>query len=241
MVAKSHSRFAAALLAGLGLVGAACGGREHRALELLRRANDRAGAVRSVKYSVRYEGLGSTAAETPTVEGDVWMSGWSGDGPERLRCEARFKLPWSAEATRVTLGRYEGEYYVIDHQAKKVLSGRTVESIGTFQPVLRSIMMSELVHPAPFAEELEATVAASGAGRRLAGEDCDEIRVVYANGREAVWFFAKSDSLPRAVERHDVGNDIAARQTVSALVVDPPLEGEAFRLQIPSGYSVGAP
>jgi hypothetical protein len=98
--------------------------------------------------------------------------------------------------------------------------------------------MAEFVHPKPFTEELEADEQALQGRRTVDAQECDEIRILYANGREAVWLFSLGDRLPRQVHRLDRALGVEGRQTVTKLVVDPAVDDGSFHLETPNGYRV---
>ena len=102
--------------------------------------------------------------------------------------------------------------------------------------------MAEFVHPTPFTDEINAEEAKLKGETEVGGEACYHIRVKYkdAGGATADWYFAKSDYLPRRVDRKIkgvMGDDGELRLELSALEVYPELGPAAFELVMPAGFS----
>ena len=101
--------------------------------------------------------------------------------------------------------------------------------------------MLEFVHPTPFSDEINADKKELTGSKKIGGEDCYEVHVVYAGGRaEAIWHFSKTDFLPRA--RHDIfttpaGEKGGQQRILTDLVVDPKFDKDAFKLTLPKGYT----
>jgi outer membrane lipoprotein-sorting protein len=103
-------------------------------------------------------------------------------------------------------------------------------------------MMIEFLHETPFSDEINGKKQELKGSKKINGEDCYEVHVVYAaeQAPEAIWFFSKKDFLPRC--RMDVGKTPDGRKyvqtkTLSNVVVDPKLDDKTFKLKLPDGYT----
>ncbi len=210
-------------------------------IEILKKVDAAAKAVKAVKYKATITGTGAAASRMPPVEGTVIMSGWANGAVKQFRCDAEVKRPGSSEVAEITAGSDGEDFYVVDHKAKKAYVDLDPEVIGTTGRPALLLRMLEFLHPTPFSDEINADKKELTGSKRIGGEDCYEVHVVYAAGRaEAIWHFSKRDFLPRA--RHDLyttpaGEKGGQQRILTDLVVDPKFDKDAFKLTVPKGYT----
>ncbi|UCC31045.1 MAG: hypothetical protein JSU86_01970 [Phycisphaerales bacterium] len=235
------------LVLGLGMIPAAAYALQAKGdeltdpLEILKKADAAAKAVESVKYKVSYKGRGAAGAQAPTIEGTVLMDGWFESAPDKFLCEANVKQPGSSEVRIITAGSDTRTFYVIDHQAKVAyvdVFPRVMGSIG--RPAL-SLRMVEFVHPSPFSHEINSRKQELRGTKKIGGEDCYEVYVVYTNRLlQAIWYFSKKNFLPRSVIRRQSGPSgerLEEQWTLTDVVVDPDVGKDPFKLRLPAGYT----
>ncbi len=210
-------------------------------IAILKKVDAAAKAVKGVRYKGSIKGTGAGESRVPTVEGTVIMSGWVSGTLEKFRCDVKVQRPQSSEVMEITAGSDGEDFYVVDHKAKKAYVDLDPEVIGsTGRPALL-LRMLEFLHPTPFSDEINAGKQELTGSKKIGGEDCYEVRVVYAGGRaEAIWHFSKRDFLPRA--RHDIyttpsGEKGGQQRILTDLVVDPKFDKDAFKLTTPKGYT----
>lgn len=210
-------------------------------VEILKKADAAAKAVKSIKYKVSYEGRGAAGAQTPTIEGTVLMDGWFESAPDKFLCEANVKQPGSSEARTITAGSDTRTFYVIDHQTKMGYVDVFPQVIGSIGRPALSLRMVEFVHPNPFRDEINGREQQLRGSKKIGGEDCYEVYVVYSNRLlQAIWYFSKKDFLPRSVIRTrsaSAGQRLEEQWTLTDIVVDPEVGKDPFKLRLPAGYT----
>ncbi len=210
-------------------------------IEILKKVDAAAKAVKSVKYKITFKGSGAAESRVPNVEGTVIMSGWSSGAPRKFRCEARVRRPGSSEVVEITVGSDGEDFYVVDHKAKKAYVDIDPEVMGTTGRPAMLLRVAEFLHPSPFGDEINSEAQELKGSKKIGGEDCYEVRVSYGRrGREAIWHFSKKDFLPRArLDRFTTpsGEKGGQQRTITDLVVDPKFDKDAFRFRLPKGYT----
>jgi hypothetical protein len=214
-------------------------------VQILKKVDAATKAVDRAQYEVVAEGLDDSKDQMPRLEGKYLIDGWSerGDGGgtvAKFKAELKAKSPGSEKEVHLTFGSDGQEYYLIDHDTKKVYVDMDRAVMGARARLLYSGMMLEFVHPEPFNDEINAEKSEIKGETEIDGEKCWEIHVKYAQaGQEATWFMCKKDMLPR--RRVDVvpmpnGKAGKFQKTISKLVVDPQVDADAFKLVVPEGY-----
>jgi len=212
-------------------------------VEILKRTDEAARAVQTVRYDIKFEGLGAAARTTPVVTGSYLLTGWNEKDNEPERFLITMKAArGSYVLDDLTVGQDTATRFVIDHKARKVTTGTDWKIFANNKRNFMPGVMGEFLHPSPFTDEINAKSQVLKGSAEKGGEDCYEVEVVYdqpdATGT-TTWFIAKKDFLPRA--RHDKfkmrnGKDGAQIRVISKLEVDPPLDADSFKLQMPEGY-----
>ncbi len=211
-------------------------------LEILKKVDAAAKAVKAVKYDVVVVGTGALAARVGKLKGSVIASGVVQGAPQKYLIDVTVTQPGSAETKRLTGGSDGDMFFVVDHQAKKAYEDIDPAVMGSAGRTLRAGMMIEFLHPAPFSDEINGKKQELTGSKTIGGEDCYEIHVVYAAAQasEATWYFSKKDFLPRG--RTDVYKDVqgeggTVEKMITNLVVDPKFDKDAFKLKLPAGYT----
>lgn len=222
-------------------------GRPSDSIEILRKVDQASKAVKVVRYTGRLEGKAAAESRTLLVQGTVLMSGWvpmtprgGPAAPKRYRCDVTTTDPHSGKKRHIGIGCDGPSFYLIDHDAKKVYVGPTLDVLGSMSRPAVALWMREFVHPEPFGDEINGDAQMLTGSRKIGDEDCHEIRIIYKDAiGEAVWWFSKRDFLPRGVQRMMTtprGERAIQQWQITNLEVDPKLAEEEFELVIPEGY-----
>lgn len=209
-------------------------------IEILKKVDAAAKAVKAVKYKATFRGLGAVAARVPPTEGTVILSGWNFNEPQKFFCDAKFKRTGSSEDGWVTVGGDGEEYFVIDHATKTAYVDLDPAVMGSTGRPAQNLFMLEFVHPTPFSDEINGQKQELKGSKVIGGVDCYEIHVVYASGTQrAIWHFSKKDFLPRA--RRDIyklpsGEEASQERIITDLQIDPKLPDDALKFKLPEGY-----
>lgn len=202
------------------------------------KANVREGKV---KAKVQ-EGKVKAKARTKKLQASVTVVGFADGRPEKSLIEVTTAMPGSKEGCRITGGTDGETFFVIDHHAKKAYEDIDPQVIGSFKQALGAGMMIEFVHPTPFSDEINGKVKEFRGSKRINGEDCYEVYVVYATElpQAATWYFSKNDFLPRGrIDEFTTpdGQKLGQKKMISNLIVEPMLDQGAFTLKLPKGYT----
>jgi len=210
-------------------------------VEILKKVDAAAKAVKAVKYDVTYEQTGGPG-EGMKLKASITHVGYVDGGPEKGFVEVEYTQPDSKEVRKLTSGTDGEMFYVIDHKAKKAYEDIDPAVVGSFRRTLLTGVMFEFIHPTPFSDEIKGKEQKLKGSKKINGEDCYEISVVYAveQAPKAVWCFSKKDFLPR--QRIDSYSSpgrgtMTMTKTISKLTVDPKLGKDAFKLKLPKGYT----
>jgi outer membrane lipoprotein-sorting protein len=111
---------------------------------------------------------------------------------------------------------------------------------GGFERLAPVLGMREFVHPTPFSDEIYGDKKELTGTKKVGDQDCYKIHVIYSGGRgEAIWYFSKSDFLPRGVERIErggTGKRGAIIVTLTELKVNERIDASAFEAKIPKAW-----
>lgn len=213
------------------------------AKEILKRADAAAKGVKVIKYKAVAKGLGADEPRRPTVEGTAMIGGWIGGGPAKYRFEVEAKKPGSSEPAKYTAGSDGDLVYLIDFAAKTAYADMDPAVLGSNGRVVRAILVGKIVDPDAFKDELAAEKIELKGVTKVGDHDCYEVFVNYGSDRgEGVWYFSKTDFLPRRIDRSFPQPDgqKGGRQVIlSDLVVNPkpPKENvDPFALVVPEGF-----
>lgn len=215
----------------------------NKAVEILRKADAAAKAVKLVRYKATRLATGWLAERVPpSVEGTAVIKGECPDmRPVNFRYEAKFTVGESNETKEVTAGSDGDVTFLIDPSVKTVYADIDPAVVGTDGSIAGSIAMIEYCHPTPFNDEINAQKTELKGMTKIGDENCYEIHVIYSMAQqEATWYFSERDFLPRRVDRirTNAGGQKASTQlTLTDVVVDPKFKRDPFKLVVPEGFT----
>ncbi len=208
---------------------------------ILRRADAAAKAVNTVRYHVEVVGTEAAKAVIPSISLTITATGFLDQFPEKFIVEGEVVPPGATAAIPVSGGSDGDLFYAIDHGAKTVHADFEYGVMGVTGEAFYRGVVGEFYYPEPFSDEIKAAQHELLEDRKLDGEDCTEVRVVYSTEApaESIWCFAKGDFLARRVHRvfEIRGEKGGMVSTISDLVVDPKLDPGAFEVKVPEGYT----
>lgn len=210
-------------------------------VEILKKVDAAAKALKGVKYEVSSEGTGALKERAGSVKATFIGVGRGEGGTDKYVCKAEIKKSGSEEITKIEAGSDGKTFYLIDHKNKKVHQDIDPSVIGMFGQQMIGFLMAEYLHPTPFTDEINGERHELKAETKIEGEDCYQVHVKYKGmDREATWFFSKKDFLPRA--RRDffksrTGEEAGQIKTVAKLVADPKVTDDDFKVTVPEGYT----
>ena len=211
-----------------------------QAVEFLKKVDAATKAVESVSYKGRYARM-RDGQPIVVIEGTAYIAGEFTNAFTIYRFDAAIHRENSEEVQKFTVGSNGEEYFLVDHQTKKVHVDVDPAVIGTDGRAAQVIGMIEFVHPTPFGDEIRAESCEMKETAVIGGEPCQAIHVVYAGRvrQQATWYFSKKDFLPRRVHRilDRRERQISTRQTVSDLVVGPKIDKKELAPFVPEGFT----
>ena len=165
------------LLLGMALVPvAAYAGDEqteptNEALEILKKVDAAAKAVKTVQYDVKLEQTGEVKGNKLEMEGTYLFSGWASNGPEKFLIDV--KASQGAYYKKdLTVGSDGEVFYAIDHKKRKVTEGKNQRVLVPFGRDYAPGIMGEFVHPTPFSDEINGKSQELKGSKEIGGEDC---------------------------------------------------------------------
>ena len=237
------------LLVGLSLVPVTVWAQEKKGgeltdpVEILKKVDAAAKAVKAVKYDVEVEATGALEPRVPKMKASILAAGRVlNRAPEMYFVEAETAMPGSAEVRKISGGTDNDLFFVVDHQNKKAYEDIDPAVMGSLGRNLMAGMMIEFLYETPFTDEVNGKSHELKGSKTIAGVDCYDIYVVYQaeQAPKATWCFGKKDFLPRCrTDHYTLQNDQTGTvtKTISNLVADPKLDKEAFKLKLPEGYT----
>lgn len=207
-------------------------------LEIVRQAQ---AAIRSLK-AIRYEGQGEVEGvmrlRIPRMEGVVTLAPLPNADVPRLRVEGR-STEWNKPEPAAVQLLCDGKKVSFVHYGEKAFASRELPGGVTLLNNGTPLLMRELANPRPLEREATAREVRHVGTETVGDVECDAIHFVYAaDGGEVRWYFAKSDHLPRRVERYvdsPVGKS-TIRISINRLELNPEIKDELFAFQQPEGF-----
>jgi outer membrane lipoprotein-sorting protein len=210
-------------------------------LEILKKADAAAKALKAVQYKAVAKGLGADEARLPKVEGTAVMSGWLNSAPQKFRYEVKVQRPGSSEIEEYSAGSDGNMVYLVDPSKKIAYEDIDPAVLGSNARVVGSVAVRKLLNPEAFADEIKAEKVELKGMATIGDHDCYEVHVHYDKDEgDGVWFFSKKDFLPRRIDRMfpTRNGETGGRQTIlTDLVVNPKLDNNAFKLTLPEGFT----
>ncbi len=214
------------------------------AIEILKKANDAAGAVKTVSYDFNFLPTGSNTLKVPQVDGKMVIGGLSSDGlPSPMLADLTTRRVGAQIARHYLLCNDTKKYVMLDHFTKKITEGTDKKAYTFGIHALKHVIMVEYLYPQPFRDEINGDKAKLEGTETVGGVECYKIAVTYKGGAgKSIWWFGKEDFLPRRVDRLEDGGKAgpATRSLkLSNVVVDPELSDDVFTLEAPDDYRKG--
>jgi thiol-disulfide isomerase/thioredoxin len=225
----------------VALMGQADEAEEPVAVDVLNQAREAVLGVDSIEYTFRLTNSGTAAAMTSSIEGMARLLTASPDGgPYHFLAGTLTPTNKTQELLEFTVARM-GDFSQVANRAEQVLfvgEGNSVrgELIGFSDPVL----LENFIISRPFNAAGDGQSVSLTGTSEVSGELCDVLVVPGRKGLSARWFIARSDHLPRAVERDLLtaeGKGIA-RLELDSLRLNPDLQPADFKLATPAGWRI---
>jgi len=206
---------------------------------VLAKAAEAAAAVKFIQYQADYKGTDWIAQFVPAIEGNVVVGDQSKWNLDRFRSEIKIKAKDSDEVIELTGGSDGEVFFLIDAKTRMVHEDMDPVVMGTHSRNFQRVVVSAFAAPKPFEEEQKAKSLELKGTAEVGGVACDEIAITAADGQRTIWYFAKSDHLPRRVVRiytNDEGKEATTDLTLTSLVVNPRIENP-FKAEVPPGFT----
>ena len=209
------------------------------AVDVLNQAREAALGVQSVEYTFRLSNSGTASAMTSEIEGMArLLAADSEGGPYHFMAGTLTPTKKTQEPLEFTVARM-GDLYQIANRAEEVLFfGRGNSAHDQLISFSDPVLIENFIIPRPFNVAGDGHSVSLAGTSEVSGELCDVLVVPGRKGLSARWFIARSDHLPRAVERDLLtaeGGGVA-RLEIDSLRLNPDLEPEDFRLATPAGW-----
>ena len=213
---------------------------DSKVLAILKKVDAATKKVKTVSYNVTVKGTGTLEARTPKLTGKVILAGRAAEGLDKYFIEFKGETP-NGSRVEGTMGSDADEFFLLDPKTKTAhvdIDGSVLGAAGRW---LRLLGMIEFVHPTPFSDEINGDRREMKGDKKIGGEECYVINVVYSGGQgEATWYFSKKDFLPRRVDRWQRGATTERAATVvilTELKADPKIDTSIFKAKIPDGWT----
>lgn len=210
-------------------------------MEILKKADAAAKALKAVQYKAATKGLGADEARLPKVEGSVVMSGWLNFTPQKFRYDVKVQRPGSSEIVEYSAGSDGNMVYLVDPSKKIAYEDIDPAVLGSNARLVSSIAVRKLLYPEAFAEEIKAEKVELKGVAKVGDQDCYEVHVHYGkDGGDGVWYFSKADFLPRRIDRMTPApnGETGGRQTIlTDLAINPKFDKDPFKLTLPEGFT----
>lgn len=213
-------------------------------LEILKKVDAACLAVKAVRYDILVEGDEVVARNFPKIEASVLAAEASREGPyptvKKYAIDLKYARPGSENPRHVTAGSDGENYFLIDHGEKKAYADIDPAVLGSAARALTVVMMIEYLIDQPFDDEMTGKERMLLGCKTIEGEECYELRVVYANDSEAIWYFSTKDYLPRCrVDTVPLQDETKGKliKTVKKLDANPKIDEHSFKLKLPEGYA----
>ncbi len=226
---------ASVLSAGVVLAGSS----DPQAVAVLEKARAAFRAVPQIQYSFRLSNSGTAAAQTAAIDGMVRLLPTDErGGPYHFMAGTLTSSDQEQPPLEFTVGRI-GSLYQVANREERVLMLASGEEVGSQMISFTDpILIENFIITSPLGVAGEGETVSLAGTATVAGELCDILVIPGKQGVIARWFFARSDSLPRAVER-DVRTSAGAgvvRLDIHSLITTGELQPEDFKLRAPAGW-----
>ncbi|MEM7582790.1 MAG: PQQ-binding-like beta-propeller repeat protein [Acidobacteriota bacterium] len=212
---------------------------DSEAVALLRKADAATRAMHTARFKAKMTPGGTATQFASPIEGEGLLHGWTGESPEKFFGTLKIQRRGSDSTMSVTVGTDGENFFLLDHDSKKAYEDIDNAVLGSARRPLSWIFMPELVHDAPFEDEINAEAVELLGKEDVAGVECHKVRVVYGGRRgESIWYFGTEDLLPRRRVRkfQNQQGEGSLDMVLMDLVANPEVSEGTFELQLPKGY-----
>ena len=191
-----------------------------------------------VRYTVQYLPSGWLTSRVPRIEGTVIVGDQSKWKLDRFRCDIKIRKPDSEETVELTAGCDGEVYFLIDPRTKTAHEDMDPTVMGSNSRNVQRVVLSALGAAEPYSDEIKAEKKELREAVKIGEVECHQVYAKLTE-REVLWFFSKTDFLPRRLERvatNPAGEVATVQLTVTGLVVNPKPSSNPFKLVVPEGY-----
>jgi thiol-disulfide isomerase/thioredoxin len=231
-------------LTGLRLVGLVVGlaapglANPPSAQDILRQSEVAISGLKAVRYQAHGEATGALALRVPKMDGTVTMIRVPTGENVKLRLEAQVVPPMQSQPVTLELAS-DGKKVTLAEHAAKVFIERDLPGGAALLNNAAPLLVSEFAAARPFEREAKAISLEHAGAEKVGDVDCDIVLAVFAQGGDEVrWFLAKTDHLPRRVQRilQTPMGQTTITTTLQTLDTQPQVKEDAFRLEKPAGF-----
>ncbi len=195
--------------------------------------------VQVVRYEAVGEPKGVLKSSFPESKGTITAVPRPGEDIERMRIDITLDPPQEGQEPYSLVIAFDGETVtMINHQQNAYFDRKAPGGLGILNNGA-SIMVREFVTEDPLKKELEAVSLEYVGTEKVGDVECDVVHAIFAaDGGEARWHFAKTDHLPRQVERF-MNTPVGLTSLVTRILsidTKPEVDPKVFRLDRPEGY-----
>ncbi|MCK4343500.1 MAG: redoxin domain-containing protein [Phycisphaerae bacterium] len=208
------------------------------ARQILEQASVAIRAVQTVRYEAKGEVTGVLAAHLPGVSGRVTISAIPGAELPKLRVDAWINPLGPRKATKLQLA-HDGKHVTLADLNQKIFTRQEMPGGARLMTSAIPVIMREFTLDPPFEQESKSVTLEHLGTEKIGDIECDVIHAVYAeDGGEVRWHFAKSDHLPRRVQRTiaSMVGESSLITSISKLDIDPEVSDNVFRVEKPAGF-----
>jgi thiol-disulfide isomerase/thioredoxin len=204
-----------------------------------RKVMEEASAAIKAAGAIRYDGRGDLGGDLlgrlPTMTGTV-VAAPGTEGQANLRVEGEMTPPNAERTVKMQLAREGASITIADH-AQRIYIKREGADANWLMLAAHSLLVPELGAGQPLSRELSEGKLEVVGTETIGGVACDQIRVGFPNGDETTWAIARTDHLPRRVQRK-VTQPAQGTITTTITKIEPAgsLPADAFAIAKPEGF-----
>lgn len=208
------------------------------AQDILRQAETTITGLKAIRYKAHGEADGVLSQRVPKMDGTVTMVRASAEDGAKMRLDAQVTPPGQSQPVTVQVASNGKQIAMAEHGAK-IFIQRDMPSGNQLLNNVAPLLITEFAATKPFERESRAVSVQHVGSEKVGDVDCDVINVVLAqSGDEVRWYIAKSDHLPRRVQRliQTPFGRSAITTTLELVDTTPKVDEQAFRLEKPEGF-----
>lgn len=207
---------------------------------VLNKMQDAARAAKTLRYEAEYLAEGWLTAFVPNLRGTAVVGKQSEHKVERFFADVVLKTGNSDEEIKLSAGCDGDKYFLIDSRTNKAYEDMDPAVLGRQGRNIRRVVLTDFGAADPFADELKTESIERKESTTLDGHECHVVECVQSKDRKTTWYISGKDWMPRKVVRtivNDKGETGTITFTLSKLTVNPKLDADPFKLQLPEGYT----